>query len=100
MFPLLIHGLRSWKNAKGIALLSIAAMAIGIGSTTAIYTVIQAVLLNPLPYSGPDRYYFVYRNWRTNPQRLTIYSYPASIETGERIRTTDAFGCLSTGESN
>ncbi|HEY4365037.1 MAG TPA: ADOP family duplicated permease [Bryobacteraceae bacterium] len=96
MFSLLTQGLRSWKNSKSIAFLCIAALAIGIGSTTAIYTVIQAVLLNPLPYSHPDRYFFVFRAWHTNPDRLTEYSYPAAMETAERVRSTDAFGCVNT----
>jgi putative ABC transport system permease protein len=95
MLSLLSHGLRSWKNAKGIAALCIAALTIGIGSATAIYTVIHAVLLNPLPYSNPERYFLVYRGWHTNPERQTIYSYPAAMETAQRVRSTDAFGCTS-----
>src|SRR5579863_10196189 len=95
MFSLLLHGVRSWKNAKGIAVLCIAALTIGIGSSTAIYTVIHAVLLNPLPYSNPERYFLVYRGWHTNPERQTVYSYPAAMETAQRARSTDAFGCVS-----
>ena len=51
----LARGWRSWRHAKGIALLSMVALAVGIAATTAIYTVIQAVLLNPLPYEGATR---------------------------------------------
>ena len=56
MLRLISHGWRSWKNAKGVAVLSILALAIGIGSATAIFTVVNGVLLRPLPYSHSDRW--------------------------------------------
>ncbi len=45
MFSSFLQGWRSWKHARGVALLAIAALAVGIGSTTAIYSVVHAVLL-------------------------------------------------------
>lgn len=56
MLRLLSHSWRSWKTAKGVAVLSILALAIGTGSATAIFTVVNRVLLKPLPYSHPDRW--------------------------------------------
>src|SRR4051812_11972186 len=47
--------LRSLRHAPGLALAAILTFAIGIGATAAIFTVLHAVLLRPLPYADPDR---------------------------------------------
>lgn len=46
----------SWKTAPGVALLAVIAFAVGIGSATAIFTVINGVLLRPLPYPSSERF--------------------------------------------
>jgi predicted permease len=60
MFSLLRQAWSSWKNAKGVALLAILALAVGIGSATAIYTVVHTVLLKPLPYRDANRLVALY----------------------------------------
>ena len=47
--------LRSLRHAPGFALAAVLTFAIGIGATTAIFTVLHAVLLRPLAYADPDR---------------------------------------------
>jgi putative ABC transport system permease protein len=47
--------LRSLRHAPGFAIAAILTFAIGIGATAAIFTVLHAVLLRPLPYADPDR---------------------------------------------
>lgn len=83
-----------WKTSRGIALLAIAALAVGIGSTTAIYTVIQSVLLNPLPYPGPDRYYLVFGARPDLSQSRMSNSYFEMRYIADRARTTETFGCV------
>lgn len=56
MFTVLSQSWRSWRNAKGLALLAVIALAIGIGCATAIFTVVNAVLIAPLPYTEGDRW--------------------------------------------
>ena len=53
------HALRQLRKTPGIALLAIVTLALGIGANTAIFTVIESVLLRPLPYSGSNRLVFI-----------------------------------------
>ncbi len=46
---------RMFYRAPGFALIAIATMALGVGATTAIYSVIDATLLHPLPYPNPSK---------------------------------------------
>jgi putative ABC transport system permease protein len=49
------YGARTLRRAPAFALVAIATLAIGIGGTTAAFSVLYAVLLRPLPYAEPDR---------------------------------------------
>ena len=48
------YAVRMLLRSPGFALIAIATMALGVGATTAIYSVIDATLLRPLPYPSPD----------------------------------------------
>ena len=95
-----LQALRSWKNAKTIALLAITALAIGIGSTTAIFTVIQSVLLNPLPYANAERFYSYYGAYRSQPGQWASVSYGDYLDIARQAQTVEVFGCSSTGSVN
>ena len=51
----LTYGLRALRRAPGFAAVAILTIALGIGATTAISSVINAVVLRPLPYAEADR---------------------------------------------
>jgi putative ABC transport system permease protein len=53
------HGARLLKRAPGFATIAIMTIALGIGATSAIFSVINAVALKPLPYPGSDRLTFI-----------------------------------------
>src|SRR5271170_3562213 len=48
------YAVRMLLRSPGFALIAIATMALGVGATTAIYSVIDATLLRPLPYPNPS----------------------------------------------
>jgi len=49
------RAIRSLRRALALTMISILTVALGIGSGTALFSVVKAVLLNPLPYPEPDR---------------------------------------------
>ncbi|HUF51084.1 MAG TPA: ABC transporter permease, partial [Longimicrobiales bacterium] len=59
------YGTRSLLRAPSFTAMAVVTLAIGIGATTAIFSLVHSVLLAPLPYAEPDR---IVRVWETSPQ--------------------------------
>jgi putative ABC transport system permease protein len=49
------HGIRTLLRVPSLTLISILTVALGVGAGTSLFSVVKAVLLNPLPYPEPDR---------------------------------------------
>src|SRR5262245_16782981 len=57
------HGLRVLRRAPGFTTAALITLALGIGATSAIFSIVRTVMLEPLPYRQPDRLVSV---WETN----------------------------------
>jgi putative ABC transport system permease protein len=72
----LLYAARIFVRSPGFALAAVAALALGIGANTAIFSVVSAVLLKPVPFHDPDR---VVMFLNTSPQGSGAAASPAKF---------------------
>jgi putative ABC transport system permease protein len=67
--------LRQARQRPGFTLGIVLTLAIGLGATTAIFSVVHAVVLAPFPYAEPDRVLSVYTSWRGRPGGTSVGNF-------------------------
>jgi putative ABC transport system permease protein len=87
----------SWRTAPGVALLAVVAFAVGIGSATAIFTVINGVLLRPLPYPSSEHFVSLYGANTSAPGPFMAMSVPELQDYEQQTTSFDAFGWFRAG---
>jgi putative ABC transport system permease protein len=78
------YGLRALRSNPGFSVVAILTLALGIGANTAIFSVIDSVLLRPLPYADPASLVMLWENNSQNPNPHNTVSPPDFLDWGNR----------------
>src|SRR5688572_28106519 len=60
------YGLRTLLKNRGVTLIAVITLALGIGVNTAVFSIANTIMFRPLPFAEPDR---LVRLWESSPQR-------------------------------
>ena len=94
------HAIRNLLRTPGFALITILTLALGIGANTAIFSVVNGVILRPLGYPQPDRLMFITSRFPSLGFDQFWVSPPEYFEFTEWNRSFSRVGAFTTGELN
>ncbi|HEV8337432.1 MAG TPA: ABC transporter permease [Candidatus Polarisedimenticolia bacterium] len=99
------HALRVLGKSPGFALMIVLTLALGIGANTALFSILNGVLLRPLPYPHPDRLVMIWDDWskRGGPERewtnpATFYDWRDQGKSFESMAALNEWTPTLTGE--
>jgi putative ABC transport system permease protein len=99
----LSHSLRQLRNAKGFTVAALLCLGLGVGITTAIFSVVQSVLLRPLPYKDPGRLvrlYTEFPNFANGGLRKFWTSAPEFLEMRRDLKRWETIDAWQSGGVN
>jgi predicted permease len=94
------HGLRMLRRSPGFTTVALLTLALGIGANTAIFSIVNGVILRPLGYPQPDRLMHFTTQFPAFGFEEFWVSPPEYLEYRELNRSFSAVGAFTTGEQN
>ena len=98
LFQDLRFGLRMLRKSPGFTTVAILTLTFGIGANTAIFSVVDSVLLRPLPYNDPSRLVWATEHFAFGPTTVVSADFPAWQRGNNVLEQIGAFG--GTGGAN
>ena len=90
--------LRGLAKQRGFTLVALLTLALGIGANSAIFGIVNAVLLRPLPYQDPDRVVLLWSHW-TNWTKTWV-SQGELVDYQEQARSLEHVAAFSSTSFN
>jgi len=94
------YALRVLRNKPAFTLVSVLTLSLGIGANTAIFSVVNAVLLHSLPYPEPDRLVRIYFNNPGTGLHGVRFSVPELEDLRDRAGVFDQVSAIARGSIN
>src|SRR5215471_3015509 len=97
------YGTRMLRSNLGFTVAAVFCLALGIGATTAIFSVVRAVLLKPLPYRHPERLVRIYTEFPSFPKGglLRFWTSPPEFDDLRRaLKSWDGLEAWVVGGAN
>ena len=91
----LVYAVRMLRRNPGFAATAIGTLALGIGANTAIFSVVNAVLLRPLPFSDPSRLVLIFATQASRGDRFDVTSYPAFEDWRQRNHSFESMAAFA-----
>jgi hypothetical protein len=99
LFADLRYALRMLRKNPSFAAVAILTLALGIGANTAIFSVLNGVILKPLPYPHADRLALIWTELASAGQKRVPTSGPDMIDLARRSRLFESVGGIWVGSS-
>ena len=96
----LLYAFRNLRKSPGYAAVTVLTLALGIGANSAIFSVVNGVLLKPLPYPRPDRLVFITSQFPALGFDQFWVSAPEFLEFRERNKAFQDVGAYRAGAVN
>ena len=98
LFEDLRHAVRALRQQRGLSIVVLLTLALAIGANAAIFTVVNAVLLRPLPYQDPERVVMLYMVDRNGRDQLM--SLPDFEDLRQQLETITSLSIMGTQTAN
>lgn len=93
------YSIRTLVKQRGFTAVAVLTLAIALAANTAIFSVVNAILLRPLPYKVPDRLVEVAAYNKSNGGPIPVFSYPNFIDIKQQAKTLEHVGAFSRGRT-
>jgi predicted permease len=91
----LSYAARTLRKDAGFTVTAVLTLALGIGANTAIFSIVNAVLLRPLPFADPSRLVLVFATDARRGDRFDSASYPAFVDWRDQNTTFESMAAYA-----
>ena len=93
------YTIRTLLKQRGFTAVAVLTLAIALAANTAIFSVVNAILLRPLPFASPERLVNLAAMNRLSGDRYPVYSYPNFVDLRAQTKTLETVAAYTRGRA-